>query len=868
MDKYTGMPWYAGKISRQDADQAVLKGSQGDFIVRESATVKGSLTLVCKSGPAAVRNDRIMVLANGRFQLDGTPHTYASLPEMFAKISFMAKRPALFLLDDRIHPGRAGADGPGGGGGGAMRPNNSASGLISIESGPGCSGDGASGGGGGASGPPQPRAGSVIANRVKIAARPSVGKKSFLGGTLERNGALKHPNVVNRRGHAFLPHSFIKPTACSHCHGRMFGLSNKTGAKCAECGFSCHTKCWDFVHFDCPGTSEYDPTESLSSKCPHSWATHTYLSPTFCGMCGGMLFGLRKQGKQCGECKMNVHKKCMASVPDTCGTDFTERFGRIYCKITVTPLPQPVPNCPQLYRIALEVGNGANLMAADPNGFSDPYLRCEITPDKEKLTKKKGEIHKKTLNPHFNATFTWDVIEYHFEDGSDYTLEVQLWDWDLIGSNDFLGAMAFPLPFLGHNAMAVDGGKEGWFKLLDKKQGRHYHSIILDGTGGSRSTGIDVAAMSRFHSGGAGGQDGQARAVGSRVLQQPVGRGPPNATERFELKNVLGKGSFGKVFLATDRHTGDTVAIKALAKKVVIMNSDVDDTFTERDVLCLAATKGPCEFIAQLILTYQTPGQLFFVMEFISGGDLMFHIQEAGSWDLKKTTFYSAECISALWFLHRNGVIYRDLKLDNILLTQAGHLKLADFGMSKQGMLPGMLTRTFCGTPDYIAPEILDRKPYDKAVDFWAMGVMVYEMLTGEAPFNGYDDSDLFHSILHQRVECPRSMNMSTKQFVIGLLNRDVAARIGSGPAAEREIKDHSFFQSINWPVLQAGNQPPPYKPKGKPGDKNPTRNFEKTFTTQTARLSIVPQADIDLIDQALFKHFESTSTAHADASA
>ena len=133
---------------------------------------------------------------------------------------------------------------------------------------------------------------------------------------------------------------------------------------------------------------------------------------------------------------------------------------------------------------------------------------------------------------------------------------------------------------------------------------------------------------------------------------------------------------------------------------------------------------------------------------------------------------------------------------------------------------------------------------------------------------SGYDDSDLFHSILHQRVECPRGMNMSAKQFIIGLLNRDADRRIGSGPAAEREIKDHCFFQSINWPALQAGKQPPPFKPKGRSGDKNPTRNFEKSFTTQTARLSIVPQDDIEMIDQGLFTDFESTSPVHADAKA
>ncbi|XP_036402342.1 protein kinase C epsilon type [Megalops cyprinoides] len=321
----------------------------------------------------------------------------------------------------------------------------------------------------------------------------------------------------------------------------------------------------------------------------------------------------------------------------------------------------------------------------------------------------------------------------------------------------------------------------------------------------------------------------------------------------FVFIKVLGKGSFGKVMLAELKGTDEVYAVKVLKKDVILQDDDVDCTLTEKRILALAR-KHP--YLTQLFCCFQTKDRLFFVMEYVNGGDLMFQIQRSRKFDEARSRFYAAEVTSALMFLHQHGVIYRDLKLDNILLDAEGHCKLADFGMCKEGILNGVTTTTFCGTPDYIAPEILQELEYGPSVDWWALGVLMYEMMAGQPPFEADNEDDLFESILHDDVLYPVWLSKEAVGILKAFMTKSPNKRLGCVVAqgGEEAIKAHPFFKEIDWVMLEQRKIKPPFKPRIK--TKRDVNNFDQDFTREEPVLTPVEDAIIKQINQEEFRGF------------
>uniref|UniRef100_H2SG45 Protein kinase C n=1 Tax=Takifugu rubripes TaxID=31033 RepID=H2SG45_TAKRU len=321
----------------------------------------------------------------------------------------------------------------------------------------------------------------------------------------------------------------------------------------------------------------------------------------------------------------------------------------------------------------------------------------------------------------------------------------------------------------------------------------------------------------------------------------------------FVFIKVLGKGSFGKVMLAELKGGDEVYAVKVLKKDVILQDDDVDCTLTEKRILALAR-KHP--YLTQLFCCFQTKDRLFFVMEYVNGGDLMFQIQRSRKFDEARSRFYAAEVTSALMFLHRHGVIYRDLKLDNILLDADGHCKLADFGMCKEGILNGVTTTTFCGTPDYIAPEILQELDYGPSVDWWALGVLMYEMMAGQPPFEADNEDDLFESILHDDVLYPVWLSKEAVSILKAFMTKSPNKRLGCVVAQglEEAIKLHRFFREIDWTLLEQRKIRPPFKPRIK--TKRDVNNFDQDFTREEPVLTPVDHSIIKQINQDEFKGF------------
>jgi len=231
-----------------------------------------------------------------------------------------------------------------------------------------------------------------------------------------------------------------------------------------------------------------------------------------------------------------------------------------------------------------------------------------------------------------------------------------------------------------------------------------------------------------------------------------------------------------------------------------------------------------------LKFSFQTLSDLYLVTDYMSGGELFWHLQREGRFNETRAKFYVAELILALQHLHKHDIVYRDLKPENILLDANGHIALCDFGLSKANLTGSETTNTFCGTTEYLAPEVLlDEHGYTKMVDFWSLGVLVFEMCCGWSPFYAEDTQQMYRNIAFGKVRFPRdALSADGRNFVKGLLNRNPKHRLGANDGAE-ELKEHPFFSDIDWEVLQKKKVVPPFKPKLK--SELDVSNFDPEFT-------------------------------------
>ncbi|XP_030033759.1 protein kinase C isoform X4 [Manduca sexta] len=535
----------------------------------------------------------------------------------------------------------------------------------------------------------------------------------------------------------------------------------------------------------------------------HKFMATFLRQPTFCSHCREFIWGLGKQGYQCQVCTCVVHKRCHSLVVTKCpgmkeeqqsvaGVSGGQRFN----------VNVPHRFVVHSYKRFTFCDHCGSLLY----GLIKQGLQCEVC---------SMNVHKRCQkNVANNCGINTKVMAEILNE---------------MGISPDKNPRPRPSKYL--NASLLEGAGE-LAAADDKDADKHDDKETVAPW---RATRRDVQQLYDIIEGMSAGGDGGRDKV---------------SLDDFHFIKVLGKGSFGKVMLAEKKGTDEVYAVKVLKKDAIIQDDDVECTLTERRVLALAARH---PFLTALHSAFQTSERLFFVMEYVEGGDLMFQIQRARKFDEPRARFYAAEVTLALDFLHGHGVIYRDLKLDNILLDSDGHCKLADFGMCKEGILDGATTTTFCGTPDYIAPEILQELEYGPSVDWWALGVLLYEMLAGQPPFEADNEDDLFESILHDDVLYPVWLSKDAVSILKGFMTKNPSRRLGVCGGAGG-IRAHQFFRDVDWDALAQRRLRPPFRPKVK--SKREAVNFDAEFTKEEPVLTPVPPDVVRAINQEEFRGF------------
>lgn len=315
-----------------------------------------------------------------------------------------------------------------------------------------------------------------------------------------------------------------------------------------------------------------------------------------------------------------------------------------------------------------------------------------------------------------------------------------------------------------------------------------------------------------------------------RVVGQPLESVEENfmkiesvGIEDFEVLKVVGQGAFAKVYQVRKKGTSEIYAMKVMRKDKIMEKNHAEYMKAERDIL----TKVDHPFIIQLRYSFQTKYRLYLVLDFVNGGHLFFQLYHHGLFREELARIYAAEIVSAVSHLHANGIMHRDLKPENILLDADGHAMLTDFGLAKQ-FDENTRSNSLCGTVEYMAPEIVQGKGHDKAADWWSVGVLLFEMLTGKPPFTG-NRQKIQQKIVKDKIKLPTFLSSEAHSLLKALLEKDTSKRLGCGPLGSDEIKRHKWFKPINWKKLDAREIQPSFRPDV--AGQHCIANFEKCWT-------------------------------------
>ena len=324
--------------------------------------------------------------------------------------------------------------------------------------------------------------------------------------------------------------------------------------------------------------------------------------------------------------------------------------------------------------------------------------------------------------------------------------------------------------------------------------------------------------------------------------------------EDFQILKVLGRGSFGKVCLVEYKATKEHYAMKSLKKDVLLDQDQVESTILEKKIL--QSLEHP--FLVGMVFCFQTEERIYFIMPFIRGGELFQHLRASKYFPEEKVKFYAASIGLALDYLHSKGIIYRDIKPENILIGEDGYLKLIDFGMAKFLKQDEKAT-SFCGTPEYLAPEVITGEGHNRAADWWSFGILIFEMLCGIPPFYCDNTEKMYDLITRAELRFPKKIPLSenAKDLIKKLLVKKQDSRLGAVNGFD-EIRNHPFFSNFDFQALLARKLRPPYKPVLK--DKLDVGNFDEEFTSEDVVTSEIPEKNLEFIkrNQAQFKDFNA----------